>query len=201
MGILESRVSNKQILILGLDDAGKTTLFNLMTGKTKKNMETLPTISYNIENDSKYKNFTIWDIGGKASLRVLWSSIYKNIAVNSIIFVVDISNEDRILEAKMELKKLMNEEELRSTFLIMLFNDKFQGDESKTLSREEEKKMQQIFEEKMGVNQLHPSVIKTSFLINLSLKAHEQEYDLENVFKFILPLSPPLPPSHLLNLF
>ena len=144
MGILESRVSNKQILILGLDNAGKTTLFNLMTNPKKKVMETLPTINYNIENDSKYKNFTIWDIGGRKSLRVLWPSIYKNIAVNSIIFVVDISNEDRILEAKMELKKLMNEEELRSAFLIVLFNDKFRSQELKTFTREEEKKIQNV---------------------------------------------------------
>lgn len=144
MGILESRVSNKQILILGLENAGKTTLFNLMTNPKKKFFEILPTLSYNIENDSKYKNFTIWDIGGKKSLRVLWPSIYKNIIVNCIIFVVDISDEDRTLEAKMELKKLMNEEELRSAILIIVFNEIIKSEEIKTSLKEEEKKMQLV---------------------------------------------------------
>ena len=53
----------------------------------------------------------------------------------------------------------------------------------------------QIYEEKIGMHQFHPSVIKTSFLINLSWNAYEQEFQLENVFKFIL--SPPPPPPTL----
>jgi small GTP-binding protein len=139
MGILESRISNKQILLLGLDNAGKTTLFNIMTNPKKRIEDPKPTLSYNIENDSKFKHFSIWDIGGKKSLRILWSSIYRNVAIDAIIFVVDVTDEERLNEAKMEIRKLTNEEELRLTVLIVLFNDKLIREGS---SPEEEKKIQ-----------------------------------------------------------
>jgi hypothetical protein len=61
----------KRILILGLDNSGKTTLlYKLQLGET---VSTLPTIGFNVERIC-YRNieFTCWDIGGQKKIRALW---------------------------------------------------------------------------------------------------------------------------------
>lgn len=71
MGNLISRlfglITSKQdvrVLMLGLDNAGKTTiLYNLRLGES---VTTIPTIGFNVET-IKYKNIelNIWDVGGQ----------------------------------------------------------------------------------------------------------------------------------------
>jgi ADP-ribosylation factor protein 1 len=48
--------------MLGLDDAGKTTILYLL--RLRKVVTTIPTISFNVET-VQYKNitFTLWDLG------------------------------------------------------------------------------------------------------------------------------------------
>jgi small GTP-binding protein len=52
----------RRILMLGLDDAGKTTILYLL--RLRKVVTTIPTISFNVET-VQYKNitFTLWDLG------------------------------------------------------------------------------------------------------------------------------------------
>ena len=54
---------DQRILLLGLDNAGKTTIiYKLKLGDL---VNTLPTIGFNVET-VEYKNlrFTMWDVGG-----------------------------------------------------------------------------------------------------------------------------------------
>ncbi|KAH3765525.1 ADP-ribosylation factor 2 [Pelomyxa schiedti] len=71
-GKLFNQMSDKRILMLGLDAAGKTTiLYKLRIGEV---VTTLPTIGFNVET-VEYKNsikFTVWDIGGQDKIRPLW---------------------------------------------------------------------------------------------------------------------------------
>ena len=105
--------------MLGLDSAGKTALLYQL--KYKKEVKTIPTISFNVETvDYKGKNLTIWDIGGQDKLRCLWNRYYQN--TDGIIFVVDSKDEDRFEEASKEIKKLVNEEELKNCPILVLAN-------------------------------------------------------------------------------
>ena len=71
MGLLVSKLmalfsdsTEYKIIIVGLDNAGKTTiLYSLLTGDA---MMTSPTIGSNVE-EIQYKNlkFAMWDIGGQ----------------------------------------------------------------------------------------------------------------------------------------
>ena len=66
-----------RILMLGLDNSGKTSiLYRLKLGKPKN---TIPTIGFNVET-LEYKNiaFTVWDVGGQEKLRALWRHYYAN---------------------------------------------------------------------------------------------------------------------------
>ena len=64
-----------KIVIVGLDNAGKTTiLYHFVMGEV---VQTSPTIGSNVE-EFVYKNlhFSMWDLGGQQSLRAAWSTYY-----------------------------------------------------------------------------------------------------------------------------
>lgn len=61
-----------RILMIGLDNAGKTTLlYKMRLGEVQN---TIPTIGFNVET-VEYKNLTltVWDIGGQEKIRQLWN--------------------------------------------------------------------------------------------------------------------------------
>ncbi|CAN6446285.1 unnamed protein product [Victoria cruziana] len=95
-----------RILMVGLDAAGKTTiLYKLKLGEI---VTTIPTIGFNVET-VEYKNisFTVWDVGGQDKIRPLWRHYFQN--TQGLIFVVDSNDRDRIIEARDELHRMLNE--------------------------------------------------------------------------------------------
>ncbi|KER27838.1 hypothetical protein T265_05196 [Opisthorchis viverrini] len=119
-----------RILMVGLDAAGKTTiLYKLKLGEI---VTTIPTIGFNVET-VEYKNisFTVWDVGGQDKIRPLWRHYFQNTQgwsdlVNLIcvglIFVVDSNDYERIGEAREELSRMLNEDELRDAVLLVFAN-------------------------------------------------------------------------------
>merc|ERR1711934_432245 len=126
MGMLMSKVwermvSKKEmrILMVGLDAAGKTTiLYKLKLGEV---VTTIPTVGFNVEQvEYKNINFTVWDVGGQDKIRKLWRYYYEN--TQGLIFVVDSNDRDRIEDAREELSKILNEEEMRDAVLLVFAN-------------------------------------------------------------------------------
>ena len=108
-----------RIIIVGLDAAGKTTiLYKLKLGEI---VTTIPTIGFNVET-VEYKNisFTVWDVGGQDKIRPLWRHYYQN--TQGVIFVVDSNDRDRVGEARDELHRMLNEDELREAILLVFAN-------------------------------------------------------------------------------
>ncbi|KAK9077192.1 hypothetical protein SSX86_005528 [Deinandra increscens subsp. villosa] len=108
-----------KILMLGLDDSGKTAiLYKLKLGDF---VATVPTIGFNVEA-LEYKNirFTVWDVGGQESIRALWRYYYRSTQV--LIFVVDSNNRQRIYQARNELHRLLNEDELSDATVLVFAN-------------------------------------------------------------------------------
>ena len=100
-----------RVLILGLDNAGKTTiLYKLQMGEV---VTTVPTIGFNVETVT-YKNlrFQVWDLGGQTSIRPYWRCYYQN--TNAVIYVVDSADPDRMSISKQELMAMLEEEEVRA---------------------------------------------------------------------------------------
>ena len=83
MGLLVSTLIDRffpktpsKILMVGLDNAGKTTvLYKLKLGEV---VTTIPTIGFNVET-VEYKNisFTVWDVGGQDKIRPLWRHYFQ----------------------------------------------------------------------------------------------------------------------------
>ena len=126
MGVLMSRVmaafgdKEARILVLGLDNAGKTTiLYRLQVGAV---VSTIPTIGFNVETMT-FKNvkFQVWDLGGQTSIRPYWRCYYPN--TTAIVYVVDSCDKERIPTRKEELQGILEEDELRNC-IIMIFANK-----------------------------------------------------------------------------
>merc|ERR1719284_2318406 len=114
-------VSNQEsrILMVGLDAAGKTTiLYKLKLGEV---VTTIPTIGFNVETvEYKNINFTVWDVGGQDKIRKLWRYYYQN--TQGLIFVVDSNDRDRIEDAREELFKMLQDDEMRDAVLLVFAN-------------------------------------------------------------------------------
>lgn len=108
-----------RILILGLDNAGKTTLlYRLKIGEV---VTTIPTIGFNVESVTyKNLNFNVWDLGGQTSIRPYWRCYYANTA--AVVFVVDSTDIERLEMASEELSAMLGEEELRDAALLVFAN-------------------------------------------------------------------------------
>lgn len=87
----------------------------------KKHADGFFSSGFNVET-VEYKNiqFTVWDVGGQDKIRPLWRHYFQN--TQGIIFVVDSNDRDRIVEAREELQRMLNEDELRDALLLVFAN-------------------------------------------------------------------------------
>ena len=94
MGVASSTPKKKKVLMLGLDNSGKTTILYMLRGGSQ-GYQYPPTMGFNIEI-IKHKNFNlrIWDIGGLAALRQQWK-IYYTPDTDAVIFVIDCMDKSR----------------------------------------------------------------------------------------------------------
>ncbi|XP_013099034.2 uncharacterized protein LOC106081556 [Stomoxys calcitrans] len=116
-----SQTREIEILMVGLDNAGKTEL--LYTLKNGHVVATIPTIGYNVETiEHKDVKYTIYDIGGLRSVRVLRNFYVEN--KQAVIYVVDVSAGERFEEAKKDLHDLVekNSSHLSNAVLLILAN-------------------------------------------------------------------------------
>ena len=106
-----------RLLILGLDNAGKTTLlYQMQCGEVKV---TVPTLGFNVESVN-YENLTfqMWDLGGQSEIRPYWKCYYPK--TNAVVFVIDSSDKERIDIAKQELF-LTDRNQILYVFLIIKY--------------------------------------------------------------------------------
>ena len=108
-----------QILILGLDASGKTTIIHRI--KTGNNIITVPTIGFNAET-FEYGNltFSAFDLGGQDQIRKLWHHYYPG--TDAIVFIVDSADKKRFPYVKIELDNLLENPVLRDIPFLIFAN-------------------------------------------------------------------------------
>ena len=127
MGFLISKIlefftknrNNFKIIILGLQEAGKTTiLYRLSLGQFVK---TSPTIGSNVE-ELTYNNvkFQAWDLGGQESIRALWDVYYVN--TDAVIYVIDSKNDENFEISKSEFYKVLANKNLKNSVILIFAN-------------------------------------------------------------------------------
>ena len=97
-----SGLIEKRILLLGLDNAGKTSI--LLHFKENSFMpSSVPTVGLNIEQVVfRDYNLTFWDVGGQATK--LWKHYFDR--VDGLVFVIDSTDKTRLAKAKSELQRV-----------------------------------------------------------------------------------------------
>jgi ADP-ribosylation factor-like protein 1 len=127
MGVLFSSMFSRlfgskevRILLLGLDNAGKTTILYKLYAPDKV-IRTMPTIGFNVEQVSyRNLNFSMWDLGGQTNIRPYWRCYLNN--TTAVIYVVDSADRDRMGLAKRELFGMLQEEEMAGVHLLVFAN-------------------------------------------------------------------------------
>ena len=125
MGLLNTLRSLKKsdkesrILMLGLDNSGKTTALKKLANEDPSQIT--PTQGFNIKSvqTAGYK-LNVWDIGGQKHIRPYWKNYYEN--TDAIIYIVDSSDKRRFDEAAEELEGLLKEELLQDVPVLVLAN-------------------------------------------------------------------------------
>jgi ADP-ribosylation factor-like protein 2 len=126
MGSNNSSLNKLQVMVVGLQMSGKTFFLKKlseMSNKVSTDSDIDQTIGYNLIT-FKYNTFSfdIWELGGDPVSRTYWPTIYRNLKIDIIIFMINLYDTRSHQEALKELLVLINEEELKSSKFVLLFN-------------------------------------------------------------------------------
>ncbi|KAL2919029.1 ADP-ribosylation factor protein 3 [Polyrhizophydium stewartii] len=154
-----------RILLLGLDNAGKTSLLKRLAGEDISEIK--PTQGFNVKTvQQEGIKMNVWDIGGQQAIRPYWRNYFESTDVlvqrhacfksglleeadSGIsrawaalvqIYVVDSSDKRRLEETGDELSTLLTEQKLAAVPLIVFANKQdlmnaLAGDEASRLAR------------------------------------------------------------------
>eukprot|EP01039_Chlorochromonas_danica_P002875 gene2875-3139_t len=108
-----------RIIILGLDNAGKTTVMKRVLGEDHR--EISPTVGFNIKT-LEYNGYllNLWDVGGQKSIRAYWRNYFEE--TDGVIWVVDSVDRFRLEECRAQLRDILRQEKLAGSSLLILAN-------------------------------------------------------------------------------
>ena len=151
MGLLtilrKQRLRDKEIrvLVLGLDNAGKTTIVKRLLGQDVR--EVSPTLGFSIESLTR-DDYTvnIWDVGGQRSLRPFWHNYFEK--TDSLVWVVDATAPDRLQDCAIELQNTLNQDRLQGAGLLIFVN------KLDVIPQDEQSQVLQTVEKNLNLNAL-----------------------------------------------
>jgi hypothetical protein len=126
MGGMGSKIESQQVLLVGLEQSGKSLfLKKLIELKKAEAEETVlePTNGYNYVTFN-YSNttFDIWDLGGDSVSRSYWPTFYRNLKYTIVVYFVSVFDKNNHVQALKDLLVLVNQEELKTAKFFIIFN-------------------------------------------------------------------------------
>ncbi|XP_054732156.1 ADP-ribosylation factor-like protein 2 [Anastrepha obliqua] len=116
---MRQKEKEMRILLLGLDNAGKTTILKRFNGESIDTIS--PTLGFNIKTlEHNGYMLNLWDVGGQKSLRSYWRNYFES--TDGLVWVVDSADRMRLESCKQELRVLLQEERLAGATLLVLAN-------------------------------------------------------------------------------
>lgn len=116
---LKRAESEARILVLGLDNAGKTTILKALSDEDITHIS--PTQGFNIKSliHEGFK-LNVWDIGGQSAIRPYWRNYFDH--TDALVYVIDSADRRRIQECSTELTSLLTDEKLAGIPLLVFAN-------------------------------------------------------------------------------
>jgi len=108
-----------RILVLGLDNSGKTTIMRKLSEEDISHI--MPTQGFNIKS-LVHEGFklNVWDIGGQKSIRPYWRNYFDQ--TDALVYVIDSADQKRLEETSIELQQLLDEEKLQDIPVLVFAN-------------------------------------------------------------------------------
>ena len=191
LGTVSDRPTEYSVLLLGLDNAGKTTFHEqvkslfLPTNPAPK-LKTVPTVGQNVSTITLPDMYLkIWDVGGQHSLRKLWQSYYTS--CHAIVFVIDSTDigdgnldaegengrdndtKGRLEECKLVLEDVLQHSETEGVPLLVLAN-KQDREDCVEVVRIKEGLVKRVFEGEKGGSIRDSRVLPVSALTGTGVR-------------------------------
>lgn len=116
---LKATPKEARILILGLDNAGKTCILKKLSDEDITHI--MPTQGFNIKSLTQEGfKLNVWDIGGQRAIRPYWRNYFGE--TDALIYVIDSADKRRLEESGTELEQLLDEEKLAGVPLLVFAN-------------------------------------------------------------------------------
>ncbi|OQS55643.1 SAR1 [Ecytonucleospora hepatopenaei] len=160
------------ILFLGIDNCGKTTLVSKLKNNT--NHVYLPT-KHTVKEKVEIGNLTatIFDIGGHAAVRIAWKDYFYK--VDGIVFIVDVEDYERFDEVR-EAYQVVTQLEQDAPILILMNKIDTLGEDSNTISGKYDLMEQLEYNTGIDRNRKNTKVVYLSVL-------NENTYDENGVLR------------------
>ena len=140
------------VVILGLDNAGKTTLLEHIKRKFVSTYKGLPfekisaTVGMNVGRiDISSVRLIFWDLGGQQELQSLWDKYF--VDCHGVIYVIDSSDQARLEESYQSFETAITNPNLNTVPLLVLANKQ---DKDNALKVEEVKTVFNRSSQKIG---------------------------------------------------
>ncbi|KAM0951592.1 putative small GTP-binding protein [Dioscorea sansibarensis] len=116
---IKKKEKEMRILMVGLDNSGKTTIVLKINGEDTSVIS--PTLGFNIRT-IRYQKYSlnVWDVGGQKTIRSYWRNYFEQ--TDGLVWVVDSSDVRRLADCRMELHNLLKEERLSGASLLVFAN-------------------------------------------------------------------------------
>ena len=109
-----------RVIVVGLDNAGKSMLINQLKPARAASYEVTPTVGFSMDHFERGGfTFSVWDMSGAGAYRSLWETYYKE--ADAVIFVVDSSDRLRLCVARDELRNVLEHPDIVARKPPMLF--------------------------------------------------------------------------------
>ncbi|RMZ96028.1 ADP-ribosylation factor 6 [Brachionus plicatilis] len=120
---LESFLGGKKkdfnILVIGLDNSGKSTVVNNLKPNDDRAININPTVGFNSEKvNFRNLNLSLFDMSGQSRYRNLWEHYYRE--ADAIVFVIDSSDRMRFVVSNEELNDVLNHREIKDKKIPLL---------------------------------------------------------------------------------
>jgi ADP-ribosylation factor-like protein 6 len=108
------------VLVVGLDNAGKTTLLTHLKPSKGDVTEVVPTVGFTVEEFGQNSlKFHAFDMSGQSKYRSLWEQYYQE--TQAVIWVIDSTDKFRIEVVKDELMGMLEHKHMKGRPVPILF--------------------------------------------------------------------------------
>ncbi|XP_040170422.1 ADP-ribosylation factor-like protein 6 isoform X2 [Anopheles arabiensis] len=118
--MLKMKKEQINILVVGLNNSGKSTIVNHFKNPNERTSIVVPTVGFSVERfENQGVFFTAFDMSGATRYRSLWEHHFKS--CQGIVFVIDSSDRMRLVVVKDELEILLQHPDIANRRVPILF--------------------------------------------------------------------------------